>query len=279
MKKESTLTFRNPKNRELSPFFAEQLLYDYSTKKVDPLREKAVADAISASPDLAKSLDDIIYGKTYCQHLRQTKMTTTAIAKLKTPLGFRLRMLRLISSRHWSKTTVWVVQGFVFGLLVILVTLSIPWSKIAVKFIESQHPQLLLSEISHDKAPKENPEPSPIVESLATIEYNAVAELSVVNPEFTSNKLSSLMPRLGASIEHSSLRKNAQGQIQPYLRISIPNNQTEALFSELNSQGQLTWVTPPSENDKKGAIFGMELWVAKTKSLKGRLPAKDKTEE
>lgn len=279
MKKELSIKLRNPRKRELSSFMAEQLLYDYVTKKIDPLREKAMVDALQSSPELAKSLDDIIYGMTYCHHLQKTSIAPEFIQKFRAPPSFKSRLKKYRNLRHWNQSTTWILEAVGISLLVLLVSVVIPWPKYLKLFLEKQNPSLIMSETPRDATFTASHLPEPTSTPNLVAEYKSVGELYSVNPDFTTNKLTVSLPRLGASIEHHSLRKSAKGIVTLFLRISIPTDQTEALFSELKSQGQLTWLTPPAENEKGSKIFGMELWVVKQEPPKGTPPTKDQNGE
>jgi hypothetical protein len=280
MKKDVGIPLRNPKKRELSPFIAGQLLYDYATKKIDPLREKAVAEALQNSPELAKSLDDIIYGMTYCHHLQKTTVTPEFLERFKAPPNWRVRIKRYRNLRHWNQSTAWILESVGISLVILLLSLAVPWPKYLKLFLQKQNPSLFISEVPKDSSfqtPTVAASPQPSI--VPGTDFHFVAELHSVNPEFTTTKLNAALPGLGASIEHHSLRKSTGGHLVPFLRLSIPTSQTEALFSELKSQGQLTWITPPVENEKGSTIFGMELWVIKKEPPKGIAPTKDKNGE
>lgn len=279
IKKDFGFEIKNPKQRDLSPFMAEQLLYDYATKKLDAKREKAVSEALQSSPILAKGLDDIIYGMTYCHHLQKTTLSEELLTQLKTPLSWKLKFKLFLNPRSWNKSWPWAFEAVGISLVVLILSYSIPWPSL-VSFVKEKTKQnMFITEIPKDltyNTLTENSQASLVVESK---EYSANAELQVVNPEFTANKLGAALPRLGASIEHHSLRKSLRGTISPFFRISIPKNQTEALMAELKSQGQLTWITPPAENESGSIIFGMELWLNKQEPRKAKAPAKDSNVE
>jgi hypothetical protein len=277
MKKDYAVSFRNPRKRDLTNFMARQLLYDYATKKVDPLRERAVAGALEQSPELAKHLDDIIYGMTYCHHLKQTQLSGEALRELQNPLKGMARLRKWLSFKSWPKSAQWLLQSLALGAILLFAVIKLPWPDYYRKFLGSQHPRVFVSESPRELKLVANPEQVPA--DAPAIKALAQGELSVVNQEFTVQKLIVILPRLGASIEHSARRQSASGQLVPYLRLSIPNNQTEALFSELRSQGQLTIPTLPSDNDSRGAIFGMELWILQQKEQKGTPPSKDHMKE
>lgn len=275
MKKELSLPLRNPKKRDLSPFMAEQLLYDYATKKIDPLRERAVSEALQNSPELAKALDDIIYGMTYCHHLQKTVVAPEFLEKFKAPPSLMSRFKRYRNLRNWNQQTLWILEALALVAVSLLLVFAVPWPQYFKDLLKQKTPWLGLSEVSKDRTfetIKETPIPST---SPSTNDYTTVGQMLVVNPDFTTNKLMETLPRLGASIEHQALRKNPQGEITPYFKISIPSEKVENLILELKSQGLLTWLTPPSENSRGSQIFGFELWVLKKAEPKTQAPPKD----
>jgi len=279
IKKESSFELRNPKKRDLSPFMAEQFLYDYVTKKLDPKREKAVKEALESSPVLAKALDDIIYGMTYCHHLQKTSLSQELLSKLNAPQNWKSKAKQFLNPRSWNKSLPWAFEAVTISLIVFILSYSIPWLKLITLVKEKTKHRLLISEIPKDTTYNSLTESSKTGPEIFAKEYHSVAELRAVNPDFTANKLGAALPRLGASIEHHSLKKSSHGIITPFFRISIPRNQTEALLAELKTQGQLTWITPPSENENGSIIFGMELWLIQQEPRKVKAPSKDSIEE
>ena len=271
MKKETPLPLQNPSKRELSPFFAKELLYDYVSKNMDPLREKSMLRAIEQYPELRKSLDDIVYGMSYCHHLSHTSLAPESKAKLLALLPWTTRLKESLNFRTWNKSTLWVIEALFLGSVILVVSLKLPLSRYLQRFLQLQHPGMTLAEQSRDTSlqlASEQREPAaaePIVAS--NLKYQSKAELQVANPNFTFNKLQSLLPRLGASIDHQSVRETPEQELSPFLKISIPSNQTEALFTELKAQGQLTWLIPPEENDLRGSILGLEVWIVKEKQI------------
>lgn len=279
IKKDPGFEIKNPKQRDLSPFMAEQLLYDYAIKKLDAKREKAVREALQSSPVLAKGLDDIIYGMTYCHHLQKTALSQELLTQLKTPLSWKFKLKLFLNPRTWNKSWPWAFEAAGISLVVLILSYTIPWPSLVTFVKEKTKHSLLISEIPKDSTYNTQEEDTQASLEVESKEYAATAELQVVNPEFTANKLGAALPRLGASIEHHSLRKSLRGTISPFFKISIPKNQTEALMIELKSEGQLTWITPPTENESGSIIFGMELWLNKQEPRKAKAPSKDSNEE
>lgn len=279
IKKESSIEFKNPNKRSLSPFMAEQLLYDYATKKLDPKSEQALSKAIEDSPALAKALDDIIYGMTYCHHLQNTRISEELLEQLKASITFKSKLKRYSNPRSWHKSLPWFYESLSISIIILVFALAIPWPKIVNYFDKKTKQTFFITEIPKDSTFNTHSESSQASPELSTVSYKAMGELHTVNPEFTANKLGAALPRLGASIEHHSLRKAMNGLIAPFFRVSIPKNQTEALLKELKSQGELTWTTPPAENETGSVIFGMELWLIKQEPRKGKAISKDSNEE
>ncbi len=279
MKKDADFEPKNPKKRDLSSFMAEQLLYDYATKKLDPKREQAVKEALQNSPTLTKALDDIIYGMTYCHHLQKTSLSPELLDQLKKPLNFKSKLKWYFHPRTWNQGLPWVMEVIGLSFIVLVLSYSVPWPKLVTYIREKSNRTFFLTEIPKDKTYKSTTMASQINPEALIQKYLSTAELRTVNPEFTANKLAKFLPQLGASIEHQARRQSPHGSISPFFRISMPKNQTEALLTELKSQGQLTWIAPPSENEKGSMIFGMELWLTKQEPKKPKAPSKDSTEE
>lgn len=276
---DSGVIFRSLKKRELSTFMAKQLLYDYATHKIDSAREAAVAQALQESPELTKNLDDILYGMTYCHHLQKAKLSRDFAEQFHASPGLLSKLKFSWNRRRSDNNFRWALKAFGIGLILLAITVAVPWSKYLRLFLQRQHPDFFLTEVPKNGSYEVSHSSTAPIPLNSTPSYYATAELKVANPQFTGEKLKSLLPKLRASIEHQAWRKSNQGDLVPFLKLSIPSDQTEALFSELKSQGQLTWITPPSENEKRSKIFGMELWITKAPPQKGKAPAKDENGE
>lgn len=280
-KLDESIQLKNPKKRELSSFMAEQLLYDYATKIIDEKREIAVNTALQSSPALTKSLDDIIYGMTYCHHLRKTTLTPEFLKQFKAKPSWKQYFKVIFNPRRWPKNSSWIIETVIYSSLAIAVTLLTPWTKIISIYEESRknNQKIFISEL-----PKEGINTNEVDRAIANTntldtQYKSIAELHSVNPTFSVNKLLQALPKTGASIEHQAMKNHPKfGQI-PYFKLSIPQNQTEALFLELKKQGLLTWISTPAENEIRSTIFGMELWIVRKEPTKGNVPAKELNEE
>ncbi len=279
--KEPSIPLRNPKKRVLSSFMAEQLLYDYASKTLDEKREKAVSESLQASPSLTKSLDDIIYGMTYCHHLQKTSVTQEFLNKFKSSESKKEKLKKFLNPRQWANKSLWPFEAFVFSVTTIFVIYATPWSRLIKFYVDKTNikQNVFISEMPKDASFAESKERSIASAKATDFQYQAKAELHTVNVEYTVNKLASSLPKIGASIEHHSNEKNPKGELAPYFKMSIPKNQTEALIASLKKQGQLTWIASPSENDDGGKIFGMELWILRQVPPKAKPPAKELNEE
>ena len=270
--------------RELSPFMAKQLLYDYATEELDISRKKALVIALEQSPFLVKSLDDIIYGMTYCSHLKQTNMSPEIIQKFRTPKTWKMRLKKYKNLRQWNQNIAWIFEAVIFSVVILFLSLIIPWPKYLKLFLEKQNPSLFLSEITREAEVPTKALDKSATQPLFSLEkknsrIETRAEIKSVDPEFTADKLMLMLPKLGASIEHRSLRKGIQEDLAVLLQVSIPVKLIDKLEPELKSLGQLTWILPPKENTDVTSIVFMELWVLKAESQKGIAPGKEENGE
>lgn len=250
----------------MSPFFAEQLLYDYTTKTLDSARERAIADCLQTSPELAKSLDDIVYGLTYCHHLQKATITPELIQKLGSRRSFFYYLRRYQNFKNWNQGTVWTLEAVGISVLVLVLVFAVPWPRFVKTILQTQPSDPVITSVSKATDPSNtlNPAASPTEPDLlihTPVIYTNVAEITVVNPDFTAKKLLTILPELGAGIDHHSIRKSAKGLVGPYFRLSLPYTQSEAVFTRLKELGQLTWMTPPPDNKEGGQILGVELWL------------------
>jgi hypothetical protein len=262
-------TFSKKGQRQLTDFLAHELLYDYATHQLDAEREEAVRLAINQNPNLAKELEDIIYGLTYCKHLSQTQTKTTFIQKMKQPFSLWRTLEKKLNIRTWNPGLQWMGEAVVITVSLLLISFFIPWESIVFNFIAQNNEKIILSTVN-----KKNPGPQPlppdkgreIAQTNNDQEYKPEVLrkyiLKVANPQFTYNKLPAILPKFNASLIDQVLVPVGQDTI-PQITLSIPQDRAEALIKELETHGKLTLSRTSGENEKEKEIWTLQIELEK----------------
>lgn len=117
----------NHKDRNMSDFMAEELLYDYAVNCLDENRKKDLIGKISKSKHLKEKLKSIEFALEYCEKLSHTKISQPLIEELSLkspePRDFNF-------GKYWGRLSEWTkigVQSLGITVIVSLIAISIPW--------------------------------------------------------------------------------------------------------------------------------------------------------
>lgn len=274
IEKTEKIIFSKKGNRELTEFMARELLYDYATQFLDEERTEAVRKAINSNPQLAKELEDIYYGMTYCQQLSLIKAKSSLVQKMKTPFNLWRSFAKFLNIRSWNPGIQWVGESLIIATALLVLAILVPWNQILDRPVADLKRNILLSEIrkketqnslkaaSSDqgrtpaKATDKDSTDSTLGKVDIVVNYKYV--LKVANPLYTYNKLPSRLNKFGAQILEQSLVPVGQDNI-PRLRFSLPSDKFEPLVKELESHGKLTLTLSSGENSNERGIWTFEI--------------------
>lgn len=114
----------------MSPFMAQELLYDYATQKLDPERTQAVKEYIQSSKEAQFDLQRIISGLQYADRLADTHLTQTLMAQVKAPSTYLQILHQKMRIEDWSPGIKMGLEVLVVAVLIISVSMLIPWHKL-----------------------------------------------------------------------------------------------------------------------------------------------------
>ncbi len=135
----STATERLPtKQRQLSRFMCQEMLYDYMTKALDSDRQKAVEQYLGYAPDLQLEYKQMQLAENYCTQLSRTRISSTHLEELKQVKS----LVAIVTDRfrwiNWPDALKWATQAFVISFIIAFIGMVIPWWKIDFHFPKSE---------------------------------------------------------------------------------------------------------------------------------------------
>jgi hypothetical protein len=263
------ISFSRKGKRQLSEFLARELLFDYATHQLDIDREEAVRIAINQNQLLAKELDDILYGLTYCKHLSQTQVKPTFIQKMKQPFSLWRTIEKAINVRTWNPGVQWMGEAIVITISLLLISFFAPWESLVFNFIAQNNEKVLLTAVSKKN---QNDGPPSLDKGRKPTQDNNPQQfqpeilkkyiMKVANPQFTYNKLPGILTKFGANITDQVLVPVGQDTI-PQITFSIPQDRAEALIQVLATHGKLTLSHSTGETEKEKEIWTFQIELEK----------------
>lgn len=282
------ISFSKKGQRQLSDFLAREMLYDYANDQLDLDRKEAVRQAIAQNPNLAKELEDILYGIKYCKMLSETKVKSTLIQKMKQPFSLWRGLEKLMNIRTWNPGFQWMGEALIISVILLLISFFVPWESLVFNLIAKNNEKVLLSSTSRkslDQKPK-GTDQDPDRQDDSDVGADAITNtdansgrgenkdanfkpeilrkyiLKVSNPVFTYNKLPSIVQKYSASIDDQILVPVGQETI-PQITFSFPQDRAEALIKELETHGKLTLAHSNGENEKEQKIWTFQIELEK----------------
>lgn len=146
--------------RTLSRFHAEEMIYEYCTGKLDPIRTNLVKDAIEQEPTLAADVGRIQNALKYCQELSGWPITlkdTEALKGSKTsPIDLIIEKTRI---QHWPSGLRLGLESLVVVTAIFSVSVLVPWNKL-MDAVQTEKGTFTIAEIRKDFRNQERGSPT-----------------------------------------------------------------------------------------------------------------------
>ncbi|MBX2987906.1 MAG: hypothetical protein KF802_08405 [Bdellovibrionaceae bacterium] len=150
--KEIPLSRKN--RRTVSDFFAEEMLYDYLSERLDEERRTAVEKVLAENRDLKKDLDKISQGQRYAESLKALRVPPAALEAIDEPDTYMSVLLKKTNYERWPLTVKWGMEALIVLSALLIVLVVVPWDQ-ALKFgLSPRGRQIILAEVSREKAPE-----------------------------------------------------------------------------------------------------------------------------
>src|SRR5690606_11441240 len=114
------------RKRNLSEFMSIELLYDYKSGKLDPLRREAVDEALQSSPRVRDELKKITIGMSYCDKLKNVSVSEPLVDLI---LNEPKPTQKVFSKFRWMKLPQpvrWAFEAVVVAVAIALFVTQMP---------------------------------------------------------------------------------------------------------------------------------------------------------
>jgi hypothetical protein len=144
------IKLKKNKNREMSDFVANHLLFEYARNTLDPERKKSVEKALETMPELQNEFIKLVNGIQYCEKLSETLVNDAAIKQIElqsSQVNFIVNRLRW---HQWPLGFRWLVEAGVVALLLVIVLNLLPLNRI-IHLNEGGDSQTIVAEVERKK--------------------------------------------------------------------------------------------------------------------------------
>lgn len=158
---DNKITLSKKSQREISPFFGHEMLYDYLCGNLDRERRSAVEDHVKFSRDAQLDLAKIQEGQLYAEKLSLTIVSQPIITQINTPTNYLTVLLQKSNFDKWPQGLKWGLEALVVVLAIVTVLTLTPWEKVMRTGIPTGSKEVILAEISKEESPaavEEKPE-------------------------------------------------------------------------------------------------------------------------
>lgn len=160
------------RKRNLSEFMCIEMLYDYKSGRLDPLRNQAVEEGLQSSPRVREELKKLTIGISYCEKLKNVSVSEPLVDLI---LNQPKQAQKIISKFRWGnfpQPVRWALEAVVVAVAIALFVTQVP----NLFKGESSEPQSMLVK-KFDIKP-----PGPKVEAETDITAKAAATTPVEKP-------------------------------------------------------------------------------------------------
>lgn len=114
------------RKRNLSEFMCIEMLYDYKSGKLDPLRHQAVEEVLQSSPRVREELKKLTIGISYCEKLKNISVSEPLVDMI---LNQPRATERVFSKFRWSsfpQPVRWAFEAVVVAVAIALFVIQVP---------------------------------------------------------------------------------------------------------------------------------------------------------
>lgn len=145
--RENKIKLSKKDQREVSPFFGHEMLYDYLCGNLDKERRTAVEDHIKFSRDTQLELTHIQEGQKYADLLSQTVVSQPILEEISSPANYISVLLQKSHFDKWPLGLKWGLEALVVVSVIVTILTVTPWEKFLQIAMISNSKDVILSEI------------------------------------------------------------------------------------------------------------------------------------
>lgn len=138
------------KNREMSDFVANQLLFEYARHTLDKERKKSVEKALESNQELQNEFIRLINGIQYCEKLSETLVNDVAIKQIEQQSSQVNYIVSRLRWHQWPLGFRWLVEAGVVALFLVIVLNVLPLNRI-IHLGDGAETQTVIAEVDRKK--------------------------------------------------------------------------------------------------------------------------------
>ncbi|HRO66015.1 MAG TPA: hypothetical protein PL182_00470 [Pseudobdellovibrionaceae bacterium] len=135
--------------RELSPFAAHELLYDYHREALDPERMEGVREQLKKHAHLKRDLARMQSADLYLSLLGKAVPPSDAIEKIDEPDTYLSVLLKKTNYERWPLAIRWGIEAAVVLCVFLAVLIVMPWNQVLNFGLSPQGREIILAEVDH----------------------------------------------------------------------------------------------------------------------------------
>lgn len=217
--------------REISSFFAKELIYDYLTNSLDADRIKAVEKELKSNTDLAQEVAQIKAGLHYTEKLSESYVDESVLEEIKMPSSYLQVALRKVNFGQWPSGLKLGFEATLVALGVTILSLMVPWHRL-VHWNWVSSSEVTLSEIDRTfTKPVADSEPN-----TETIDFPD-EDTNIVN--MTGETSTSTTTTLAVAVAEATKDSKAVAATSPTTTTLRPTATTLVATVVAKSQGEL----------------------------------------
>jgi hypothetical protein len=125
----------------------QEMLFDYATHSLEASRSAEVKSEIEKSELFQDELIKIQTGLKYFDHMFEVKISSSLADEIQGRKSY-LQLIRIsLSLSQWPPIVKWALEAFVIILIVVLLTVLVPWNQIREFALQESKTELILAEV------------------------------------------------------------------------------------------------------------------------------------
>lgn len=147
-------TFARKGGRELTPFIAQEMLYDYVTGQLDDERKSAVETHLRDSREAQSDVTKIKAGIAYAEKLAHTRVQVHVLDEINEPETYLSVVLKKTNFDRWPLTVKWGLEALVVISVLIVTLIAVPWERALRMTLSQPGKEVVLAEIDRTRSPE-----------------------------------------------------------------------------------------------------------------------------
>jgi hypothetical protein len=141
------------KKRELTPFMAHELLYDFAIENLDSERQAAMLEALGRFEEIQSDLQMIKTGRQYLETLSQINLSPELIEGVKRRETYWGRIREMMKVDTWPPFARWTAEALSVIFIVAFVAFIAPWGQITEIVSRNTSADFVLAELPRSELP------------------------------------------------------------------------------------------------------------------------------